>query len=229
MKCEVGCVRVLKVSPGKLLTIQIKNIGGKMKTLTAVLIIIIFFGFTIGAEVNQEKESAEEEKILISKKEYLNDIEKEVKKKMDEQFKGLGFGLGLSLTIHKKRIEEAQLVDGMVRISEETGAEPRLLFESHYFFTPTESKMIGLGPFVCVLAGDNKFIEAIGGGFMVGLRRKKDKSDSFNLGIGIISDTKVKVLGDGIEVDKPLPDGETEIRYKTKNGLGILFILSFTF
>jgi len=40
---------------------------------------------------------------------------------------------------------------------------------------------------------------------------------------------KVKVLGDGIEEGKPLPAGETEVRYKkvTKFGYGVL--LSFTF
>ena len=72
-------------------------------------------------------------------------------------------------------------------------------------------------------------IEAIGVGIMLGFKRGKDSAQSFNIGLGAIVDPSVKVLGDGIRKDEPLPTGETQIRYKHTDQWGFLIITSYSF
>lgn len=72
-------------------------------------------------------------------------------------------------------------------------------------------------------------IEAIGVGLMIGFKRGKDSAQSFNIGIGAIVDPSVKVLGDGIRQDEPLPQGETQIRFKHTDQWGFLIITSYSF
>lgn len=54
-------------------------------------------------------------------------------------FTGLGFGVGLSLTVDtgsNDRVKSASLVNGIVRVEDEDNAIARIMFESHYFFDP---------------------------------------------------------------------------------------------
>ena len=87
----------------------------------------------------------------------------------------------------------------------------------------------GIGPFVDIQNGSNEIIEAIGGGVMLGFRRSEMTKDSFNIGVGFVVDPSAKVLGDGIEENKPLPAGETQVRYKKTSQGGILLITSYAF
>lgn len=173
-----------------------------------------------------------------------------VAKEADSDFKGLGFGVGLSLTIDggkDSRVDDAELVDGIddqnkptqiVRVKSVRDRVPRVMLESHYFFEFKQQKVpdgsvkvarYGLGPFVSVQPGSNEIIDAIGMGVMFGMRRSPLKSDSFNVAVGYVVDPRVKILGDGIEANKPLPPGETQIRYKTTSQSGILILFSFAF
>jgi hypothetical protein len=52
---------------------------------------------------------------------------------------------------------------------------------------------------------------------------------SWNLGVGLRVDPKVRVLGDGIVADQPLPAGETQVRFKDDAQLGVMVLSSFTF
>lgn len=161
-------------------------------------------------------------------------------------FKGLGFGVGLSLTIdagQNERINAASVVDGIVRIDDEDDATANVMLESHYFFkTPSkkndkkvlwglldESKF-GHGPFVAVRPGDEDIIDAIALGWMIGLKRDEEATStgSWNLGLGFIVDPNVQILGDGIEANKPLPGMETEVRFKEKTQGGLLIMTSFS-
>ncbi len=65
-------------------------------------------------------------------------------------------------------------------------------------------------------------------GPMLAFRPDTKSSQSFNLAIGPVMSPKVKVLGDGIEEGKPLPEGETEVRFKKENKFGYAILLSFT-
>lgn len=162
------------------------------------------------------------------------------------EFAGLNFGVGLSLTHDlggNDRVDSASVVNGIVRVDNEDNDIARIMLESHYFFTPkrpfwfnsniVESQW-GWGPFVALQPGTNEIIEAIGLGVMFGFKRKKDENgekdtSSWNIGLGLVVDPNVKVLGDGIEENKPLPSGETEVRFKEKSQWGALIISSFSF
>ena len=81
--------------------------------------------------------------------------------------------------------------------------------------------------FLAIQPGSNQIIDAIGAGFMVGMRYGKDSKTSFNLGVGAVVDPNTKILGDGIEANEPLPGNETEIRYKFTDQWGVLVLFSF--
>lgn len=76
-------------------------------------------------------------------------------------------------------------------------------------------------------------IQAIALGVMVGFKRndKPDDTSSWNIGIGAVVDPSVKVLGDGLEVNAPLPAGENEkeVRLQDKSQWGVVVLTSFSF
>ena len=160
-------------------------------------------------------------------------------------FAGLHFGVGISLTHDlggNDRIESASLDgNGIVRVSKDQNNVARVMLESHYFFKPKKDGMSflglrppgtwGYGPFVALQPGSSEIIEAIGLGLMVGFLRgdEEDTNSSWNLGIGYVVDPSVKILGDGIEENKALPAGETEVRFKETSQGGLFLLASFAF
>lgn len=154
------------------------------------------------------------------------------------QFLGLDFGLGLSLAVDLQGgvIDDASVVNGRVRVSREKRARPRVLLESHYFFAPRARSFLGLdsdrwgyGPFVALQGSDEEVIEAFGLGWMFGLRPKDDSSNAFNLGIGLLFDPQVRVLGNGIRDNDPLPAGETEVRFREEDHVSLLLSISLSY
>lgn len=164
-----------------------------------------------------------------------------------ETFKGFNFGIGLSLTAdigEHDRVKSAEIINNTVAVKEEQNVIPRFLLESHYFFTPrgtflgkkndgAKRNEWGWGPFVAVQPGDD-VIDAVGVGLMMGFRRKQTeegvtKLGSFNLGVGVIWDPATQVLGDGFSPNQPPPAGETQIRYKQTDQIGIVGIFSVAF
>ena len=156
------------------------------------------------------------------------------------ELQGFKFGIGLTLTLNysgRNRVKEAEVVNGKVRVTEDKDTIPRLMLETHYFFVPKKTSFLGIldpgmwgwGPFVAMQSGTDEIVEAIGGGFMVGFRRKKGSPQSFNLGLGAVVDPSVRVLGDGLSKNDPLPEGETQVRYKHTNQWGVLLITSYSF
>ena len=194
-----------------------------------------------GVAIAQEPSAqSEADKAAFAKAvaEAAAELEKDNKKEeATAKFGGLELGVGLSFTVDvgkRDRIVDAQLVNGIVRINKATNSRARLMLESHYFFKPKpilglEEDMWGIGPFVAIQGGTDEIIEAIGLGLMIGFRRVATESKSFNLGVGFVVDPNVKVLGDGILRDRPLPAGETEIRFKDDAQSGVMLIASFTF
>ncbi|RWX47009.1 hypothetical protein H206_03112 [Candidatus Electrothrix aarhusensis] len=151
---------------------------------------------------------------------------------------GFNFGIALGLTMDigsNERVESAEVVNGIVRVTKEENDVPRIMLETHYFFTPDYELLNhdqgewGIGPFVGIQNGSNEIIEYIGAGVMLGFRRTSESTDSFNIGIGVVLDPSVKILGDGIEENQPLPTGETAVRYKETSQLGLLAMISYGF
>lgn len=171
----------------------------------------------------------------------------------ENSFGGIKFGAGIGFTYdlgNRDRVKSATLVNGLIRVSEQENLAARLLLESHYFFTPggkvlgLEQGDWGIGPFIALQGGSTKVIEGVGAGIMFGMKRlranarsagpstdddaKKDGS-SFNIGLGVFYDLNVQTLGDGLAPNKPLPTGETEIRFTKRSQSGFLVLSSFAF
>ncbi len=159
--------------------------------------------------------------------------------KAAQEFGGVELGAGFSLTFdvgRNKRIGTAQIVDGIVRVTDQNNTPARLLLESHYFFKPRftgpfglPEDMWGIGPFVAVQPGDERIIEAIGLGMMIGFRREETRSNSFNIGVGVMIDPDTRILGDGFAANAPPPGGEEEIRYRETSQVGVMVLTSFSF
>ncbi len=152
-------------------------------------------------------------------------------------FAGLKFGAGISVTIDFSgidRVASAEVVNGIVRVTDEEDARARVMLESHYFFTPpgrflgVAHENWGVGPFVALQPGTDEIIEAAALGVMIGFKRG-DTDQSFNVGIGIAVDPNTQVLGEGLRANQPLPVGETQIRYKEESQYGLVLLTSFSF
>jgi hypothetical protein len=146
---------------------------------------------------------------------------------------GLGFGAGLALSIGQPRVSSAVAVgpNKIVRVTDGSNALAGIVFESHYFFVPPASHILGsqsqitwgYGPFVAVDASTSAtsgstVVAGISLGWMVGFRRLDVNSsqtaavasnNSWNFGVGLRVDPKATVLGSGIVGNQPLPAGET--------------------
>jgi hypothetical protein len=150
-------------------------------------------------------------------------------------FAGLKFGVGLSFTSDtgkNDRVDDAVIdANGVVRVNKTNNALARVVLESHYFFT-TRRDWLGFGPFVAIQPGSDEIINAIGAGVMVGFRRPKSETNSFNIGVGFIVDPSTKILGTEFVADKPAPlgpDGKAlPIRFMTRDQTGILGMASFS-
>ncbi len=174
-------------------------------------------------------------------------------------FAGLKLGVGISFTLDigkLDRISDAQVVDGVVRVTDQNNGRARIMLESHYFFTPcgdflgidglaqnldqtlengkcdsadARRARWGWGPFVAIQPGSGEIIDAVGMGIMVGFRRDEKSTQSFNLGFGIVIDPNTRVLGDGFLANQPPPGKETEVRYRETLQTGVLILTSFSF
>lgn len=158
-----------------------------------------------------------------------------------DTLKGLGFGVGFSLTAdigkHNRVKGASKDSEKKVRVDSEQDVLPRFVLESHYFFpgprgflgVPKENW--GWGPFVAVEPGGDSLVNSVGAGLLVGWKRKNDSQsrspvDSFNLGIGVSVDPSTQILGDGI-IEGSVYEGE--IRYKETHQIGIMGIFSAAF
>ncbi len=168
------------------------------------------------------------------------------------EWRNYGFGVAITYTLDlgsHDRVKNAQIVNNVVRVTEDSNAIPRIMLETHYFFKPNgrlfgvfdsvsnenDEKVWGHGPFVGIQPGSQNVIEAVAIGWMIGFHRPAAngesllQSNSFNLGIGVVVDPKVQVLGDGITANQPLPSGETQVRFKDTAQYGLMIMSSFSF
>lgn len=161
----------------------------------------------------------------------LTDTEKEGKAL--QNFQGFNFGLGIGVVgtpSNRLARNGAQVVNGVVRVNDQSNVTASVLLESHYFFSNDDHPRFGHGPFVALRAGgtNNQLIDAIGLGYMVGWRYDKKANSSWNIGAGLSLTPSAQVLADGITKNAPLPAGETEARLQQKTLLGFMVLASFS-
>jgi hypothetical protein len=155
-----------------------------------------------------------------------------------QNFKGIKLGIGPSVSFDvggKPRIEGARVIDGRVRVEREQSAIPRILLESHYFFTPAldlpglvPRGRWGFGPFVGLQSSTEDILEAYALGVMIGFRPLDELRGSFNLGLAAVIDPNKLVLGDNVHENRPPPGGETEARTKEETSVGVGIVASFS-
>lgn len=155
----------------------------------------------------------------------------------EKEFIGLqwGIGIGISHGFHEA-VDDAAVVNGVVRVNRDNSTRPRLILEFHRFFNhpdPAMGKSIthGNGPFVAVAASEDDALSAVGAGWMWGWKDSTLPTDAnaFTLGVGVVVDLNVKTLGDGIRANQPLPEGETEVRFKEKSRPSLMLVFTRTF
>jgi hypothetical protein len=163
---------------------------------------------------------------------------------------GIGWGLGIAadFDIGGKRVADAQIVNGLVRIKDSSSnVGVSFVLEAHYFFTESRPwpkcygfgcNNVAFGPFVAVEIGGGTSATTNAGpitgyalGMMVGLQHPDapSKTSSWNFGVGLRVDPQAKVLGDGFVANQPPPAGETAIRTKTEPRYGLMLLSSFSF
>lgn len=165
-----------------------------------------------------------------------------LQKSNTKNFAGLDFGVGVSATFDlgsNDRITTAEIVNGLVRVTDKDNVRARIMLESHYFFKPsfkflkTDEENWGYGPFIALQPGTDEIIESIGAGLMFGFRRnsssEEDANQSFNIGFGVAFDPNTQTLGEGIVNGEPLPEGETAVRFLEQDQVGLLILTSFSF
>jgi hypothetical protein len=144
------------------------------------------------------------------------------------------FGVGLSVSAKlggERSIDEAQLVNGIVRVTSERQVTPRLMLERHWYFkdwsadNPHFLQGIYIG---ASLLGDKKLMDSVSLGWIVAFKPNAGDKSTHNLGVGLAVEPYSRVLGDGIEKNKALPIGETSIRYKETNRTALVLFYTYT-
>lgn len=177
------------------------------------------------------------------------------KAKEDFEALGFGGGYGAVFDFGDSRVKEAEVIGGFVRVKDDDDLQFGPILELHKFIKAFKSDQLvkvgndwvlveempdacvptggvvktvplwSMGPFVTLRLGSDEIVQSFGGGLIFGFREAENDT-SLNLGLALVWDPRVQVLGDGIEANKPLPDGETDIRYRTTNQMGILLMFS---
>lgn len=146
------------------------------------------------------------------------------------------FGVGLAVTANlgrERSIQEAQLVNGIVRVTNERQVTPRLMLEKHWYLDEgwkEDGCHCRHGVFVgASLLGDKQMMDAVALGYLAGFKSgSKSDTTTHNLGIGLALQPYSRVLGDGLTKNQPLPAGETTVRYKETNRTALILFYTYT-
>jgi hypothetical protein len=179
-------------------------------------------------------------------------VEKKEESTLDKLKFGLGVGALIDLGSHH-RIKDA-IVDGagIIRVQAEDSVRVGPILETHYLFgtgfgsqttstitikengkeTTIENKARTFywGPQVSALLGGEDIIQGVGLGLVFALRRPDSAAgpSSFNLGAGVMIESNVRKLGDGLTADTALPVGD-QIRYKETSQTSFYIVFSASF
>jgi len=141
-----------------------------------------------------------------------------------------GFGVGLSFAWDlgsNDRVDDVEVVDGIVRVSDKGNGIASLVLESHYYTGTIWGAAVG--PFVAIRTGDSEIIDAAAIGVMFGWKSPAADSAGFNLGLGFVADPNVEVLGSGVIENQALPGNETTVRTSEETQGGVILIFSRNF
>jgi hypothetical protein len=139
---------------------------------------------------------------------------------------------GPNFNVGSNRVASANVVNGIVRVSNDQNISISVLSGITHFW-PTNNPDVNWGIF-----GAGGFNQSTGGAgtfgaFALGgaLDFEKAKINSYPMDVyfGVTFTPNTQVLGDGIQANRPLPSGETEVRYKTTTAVGLLLAIGTHF
>ena len=141
--------------------------------------------------------------------------------------------------------------DKKIHVTKQENTEARLILEYHFWLateeentmivqlarvlhipgsekTKHEDGVVAGGLQVVVLTDSaNAKIDGFGGGYICGVR-SSDEKRSFNIGIGAVLQNEYRQFASGFADGQPLPEGETEIRYKDTSAVRYYVVASFS-
>lgn len=153
-----------------------------------------------------------------------------------ESFLGISFGVGVGVSLAADDIvSEAAIGPNNTVVAVKRARQlPRVILETHYYgwcsSRACKAGRFGWGPYFAVIAKSDELISAFSAGLMFGWRNPASpESSGFSIGVGPILDDAVSSLASGFKPGRPLPAGETAIRYEEKARWGLLLFGSRTF
>lgn len=200
-------------------------------SISRTLLVTAFFTGQVQAQnaFDIQTLSEQQTKELAARMQSIENAKKEEKGK--SEFLSSYFGLGLYAgfdTGKKQRIDSARVVNGIVRVEEQSDAQVGFMLEAHRIFALDNENHWGLGPYVGLVTSGEDLITAASIGLLLAMR-PQNAERSLNVGLGFMVTPKAQVLGDGIEANQPLPVGETEVRMKKETIYGVALSVSFGF
>jgi len=180
----------------------------------------------LGPAVARQNEAAA---VLADVEERIDTIEGE------KDFMGLKWGIGIGYSHgFDDIIDEAEIVDGVVRVKKDLTEQPRVIFEFHnYRWCHRKGRSTGddlpvktgCGPFAAVATRDDKILSGVAAGWMYGWKTGTGTdATGFSVGVGVIVDSGGKVLGEGFKDGEAPPPGATEVLLKEKAvASGVIF------
>lgn len=154
-------------------------------------------------------------------------------KQSSTEFMGLTWGLGFGYSFGEDdAIDDAVIVDGVVRVKSRKKDQPRAVLEFHRYFWCNKGRTQldrGCGPFFAVAATQDDALAGVGVGWMYGRKSTPGDSEGFSIGVGVILDAGIKDLAEGFKKDQPPPGTETTVRFEEKSRWSALVMFTRTF
>jgi len=140
----------------------------------------------------------------------------------DDQW-GFDFGIGIVLhsDLDDDRIKSAEIINGIVIVTEEDSAQVKFVLEAHFVKKR-------FGPFIAIQPTLDGPPDSLGVGALWSVR---DEKRAFNLGVGVTWDQSISVLADGFKDGQLAPqwwDGDEPLIVK-RDGRGVMLLVSANF
>jgi hypothetical protein len=155
----------------------------------------------------------------------------------EKDFLGAKWGIGVGYS-HAFRdvVDDAGIVDGLVRVKKDLTGQPRVIFEFHNFIGCNDERVgdvpvkTGCGFFAAVASRDDKAVSGVAAGFMYGWKTGTGtEAKALSIGIGLIADGSGKKLGAGYKEGEPPPPGSSTVFLKDKSVVSAIIFLTRTF
>jgi hypothetical protein len=150
----------------------------------------------------------------------------------EKDFLGAKWGVGVGYSHGFRNIvDEAEIVDGVVRVRKDLTGQPRVILEFHNYIWCHGNRAMdkqvetGCGPFAAVASRDDKAVSGVAAGAMYGWKTGTGAdAKGWSVGLGVIVDSSGKKLGEGYIEGEPPPTGATSVFLVDKSAVsGILF------